>query len=299
MAAGSGLAMLAPEVWLIIAARVVTGVGTGLAFIAAVAWLRGAGALGQGLVGGVALTGAGLAVAVVPHLDGSLGWRAPFLPEIGLAAVAAVLVAAAPGGRGAPVAPRGPLREIARRPVVWRYAAVGAFSFGASFAAGAWIVPLLTQSEHLSARTGGLAGSLILFGGILTRPLGGAVARARPALSRVIMVSSVVVGAAALLLLAVDLGAGPSVVGALLVGLAAGMPYGVAMNGVIQAVPDRPAEAAALVVAAYTYAGVAVVFLLGLAFGADAGRLGFAILAGVMLCAAFLAPGRVSPARRT
>jgi MFS family permease len=73
MGAGSGLAAVAPQAASILAGRALTGVGTGLAYVAVVAWLRGAGPLAQGLVGGCALAGAGLAVALVPRLDGALG----------------------------------------------------------------------------------------------------------------------------------------------------------------------------------------------------------------------------------
>jgi MFS family permease len=290
MAAGSAMACIAPEFWLVLAARSVTGVGTGLAYVAVVAWLRGAGALAQGLVGGCALAGAGLAVAVVPRLDASLGWRAPFLPELALAGVAAVLAVLAPPGAAA-VSRRGaPVRELLAQPLIWRYGAMASFSFGASFAVGAWIVPLLTQSDGFSAETGAVAGSLILFGGILTRPLGGALVRRRPGLAWPVMVGSIVVGAAAVLLLAIDLGVGASTAAALVVGLAAGLPYGATTAGAMAAFPGEPGEAVAVTIAISVYFGLAVVFLLGLAFGADAGPLGFAILAAVLLALVPAAP---------
>ena len=40
MAAGSAMASIAPEAWLILAARGLTGVGTGLPYVAVVAWLN-------------------------------------------------------------------------------------------------------------------------------------------------------------------------------------------------------------------------------------------------------------------
>ena len=205
-----------------------------------VAWLRGAGALAQGLVGGCALAGAGLAVALVPRLDGALGWRAPFVPELALAAAAAGLAALAPPGRPSPARRDTSLRELLRHPLVWRYGAMASFSFGASFAVGAWIVPLFTQSDGFSAQAGALAGSLVLFGGILTRPLGGALVRDRPGLARPLMVGSIAVGAAAVLLLAADVGALASTAAALVVGLAAGLPYGATTAGAMAAFPGEP-----------------------------------------------------------
>jgi predicted MFS family arabinose efflux permease len=290
MAAGSGLALTAPATWLIVVARGLTGVGAGLAYVGAVAWLQGGGALAQGLVGGCALGGAGLAVALVPHLDGPLGWRAPFLPELALCAAAAVLAALAPRGTPAGERRRASLRGLLRQPLVWRFGAIASFSFGASFAVGAWILPLLTESDGLSARTGALAGSLILFGGIVTRPLGGAAVRRAPGLAWPLMVGSIVLGAGATLLLALDLGPGVSTIAALLVGLAAGLPYGATVDGALRAFPDVPGEAVAVTIAMAVYFGVAVVFLLGLAFGAGEGALGFTILAGVFLALLPAAP---------
>ena len=200
MAAGSAMALIAPEAWLILAARGLTGVGTGLAYVAVVAWLRGAGALAQGLVGGCALAGAGLAVALVPRLDGALGWRAPFVPELALAAAAAALAALAPAGPAR--RRRAATRRCASCCAIRWCGATGRWPRSASARAspsGAWIVPLFTQSDGFSAEAGALAGSLILFGGILTRPLGGALVRRRPGLAWPLMVGSIAVGAAAVL----------------------------------------------------------------------------------------------------
>ena len=290
MAAGSALASIAPEAGLILVGRALTGVGTGLAYVAVVAWLRGAGALAQGLVGGCALAGAGLAVALVPRLEGPLGWRAPFVPEIALAALAGALATLAPRQVPAAAQRRVPLRDLLAHPQVWRYGAMASFSFGASFAAGAWIVPLFTQSDGFSAEAGAVAGSLILFGGILTRPLGGALVRRWPGAARPIMVGSILVGAGALLLLAVDLGPGASTAAALVVGLAAGLPYGATTAGAMAAFPGEPGEAVAVTIALSVYFGVAVVFLLSLAFGAGEGPLGFAVLAAVLLALIPAAP---------
>jgi MFS family permease len=290
LAAGSALACIAPEAWLILAARALTGAGAGLAYVAVVAWLRGGGALAQGLVGGCALGGAGLAVALVPQLDGALGWRAPFVPELALAGAAAALAALAPPGARVPAGPRASARRLLRRPLVWRYGAMASFSFGASFAVGAWVVPLLTESDAFSAEVGAVAGSLILFGGILTRPLGGALVRRWPGIARPLMAGSIAVGAAAVLLLAADLGAGASTAAALVVGLAAGLPYGATTSGAMAAFPGEPGEAVALTIAMSVYFGVAVVFLLGLAFGAGEGPLGFAILAAALLALLPAAP---------
>jgi predicted MFS family arabinose efflux permease len=294
MAAGSALATVAPQAALILVARGLTGVGTGFAYVAVVAWLRGAGALAQGVIGGSALAGAGLAVAAVPRLDGALGWRAPFVPELALAVVAAALALLAPPGR--PVAagrPAGSLRWLLRRPLVWRYGAMASFSFGASFAVGAWIVPLFTQSDGFSAEAGAVAGSLVLFGGIVTRPLGGALVRRWPRSAWPIMAGSILLGAAAVLLLAIDPGPAASTAAALAVGLLAGLPYGATTAGAMAAFPGAPGQAVAVTIAMSVYFGVGIVFLLGLAFGAGEGPLGFALLAAALLALLPAAPRRM------
>ena len=104
------------------------------------------------------------------------------------------------------------------------------------------------------------------------------------------MVGSIAVGAAAVLLLAADVGALASTAAALVVGLAAGLPYGATTAGAMAAFPGEPGEAVAVTIALSVYFGVAVVFLLGLAFGAGEGPLGFAILAAALLALLPAAP---------
>ena len=60
-------------------ARTLVGVGTGLAFVSGSAYVRvqGGSPFAQGLFGGVALGGGGLALAIVPPVEDAIGWRAP------------------------------------------------------------------------------------------------------------------------------------------------------------------------------------------------------------------------------
>jgi MFS family permease len=78
-ALGNGLALLADVFALGVVARLITGLGTGSGFVAGLDLVRagGGGPTTQGLYGGGTMAGGGLAIAVVPLLDG-LGWRAPF-----------------------------------------------------------------------------------------------------------------------------------------------------------------------------------------------------------------------------
>jgi MFS family permease len=104
--AGNALALLAPDAALGIVARAVAGVGTGAAFISGSALVRESGGspFAQGVFGGMGLGAGGVALAVVPQLEGAIGWRAPFWTGLALAAAMLALVAATrtSGSRRAP-----------------------------------------------------------------------------------------------------------------------------------------------------------------------------------------------------
>ena len=61
-------------------------------------------AFAQGLYGGVALGGGGLALALVPAAAGWIGWRAPFATAVALALAGLALLAYGAGGRSPPPA---------------------------------------------------------------------------------------------------------------------------------------------------------------------------------------------------
>ena len=72
VAATSALALAAADPALVIVARTLTGVGTALGFVAGIDYVRAHGGtpFSQGLYGGLALGGAGVALAIVPHRGG-------------------------------------------------------------------------------------------------------------------------------------------------------------------------------------------------------------------------------------
>src|SRR5207244_11743263 len=78
--------------------RAVVGLGTGFAFVGGSDYIRARGGSPflQGLYGGGSVLAPGVAVAVVPHLADWLGWRAPSLSAIVVAAVCAGLLGLAP-----------------------------------------------------------------------------------------------------------------------------------------------------------------------------------------------------------
>ena len=106
---GNAVALAAPEPGLAFTMRALIGIGTGLSFVAGADYVRAAGAssTAQGVYGGIALAGGGLALAVVPLAEDSLSWRAPFVTGL-LVAALALLLRSPPDPRRP--APRPPVR---------------------------------------------------------------------------------------------------------------------------------------------------------------------------------------------
>jgi nitrate/nitrite transporter NarK len=129
------------------------------------------------------MAGGGLAIAIVPQLEPSLGWRAPYWCGLAVAVLSAAILAAAP-------APK--LQIVTRRAGLvadWRLVRLGLLhgaTFGLSVVASNWVVPLLERHGHARGTAAAL-GSLLLLGGIVTRPLGGLVAARSGALAAALL----------------------------------------------------------------------------------------------------------------
>ena len=159
--------------------------------------------------------------------------------------------------------------------------ALQAATFGLAVVAGNWAVPLL-ERQGASSAAAGLAGGLILFAGIVTRPAGGLLARAARARrsSRVALLGS----RARRRLCSRSAARSRSAAArrAASLGLAAGLPFAIIFAAAQRRGPTRPAAAIALV------NGVAVSTILvgtplaGLAFELPGdGRLAFAAIAAL------------------
>jgi MFS family permease len=173
-----------------------------------------------------------------------------------------------------------------------RLGLISSVSFGFSVILGNWVVTLLERTGGLTRSNAGAIGSLILLVGIVARPAGGIVARARPRLTRVLLGASFVVGALGTVLVALSAGRGTDVVAAALIGLGAGIPFGVTMAGSTRAYPEAGGAA---IGAMNTYPVLTVVCgtpLVGLAFSAGGdGRVGFGVVATLWLAALATLPG--------
>jgi MFS family permease len=274
------------EAWFGIAMRTVAGVGTAAAFVGGSDYVRATvgTAVAQGVYGAVSMAGGGLAIALLP-LWGT--WRAPFVSAALVAAIGVVLVALAPHAEVGPLTRREPVFDRRLLPL----GAMHAASFGLSVIVGNWVVTLLHRAGGLSEHVAGPAGALVLFLGLISRPLGGRWID-RPAILR----ASFVVSGIGVALLAVAKPLPLVLVAAVAVGFAAGIPFAPAFAGAARLRPDAPGAAVGFV---NMLAAVVILVgtpLLGVSFSLPGnGRIGF--LAVAALCLATTAVVR-RPARQ-
>ncbi len=268
--------------------RAVVGLGSGAAFVAGLDLVRagGGGPALQGLYGGATMAGGGLALMVVPALTDATSWRAPYWSAVVLAFLAAIPSLAATGLPRIGHAGQWVLRDRELLPI----GVLQAATFGLAVVAGNWAVPLLERQGATSVAAG-LAGGLILFVGIATRPAGGLLAGRVNA--RRLVAASVAGTSVGALLLALGGPLALSTFGAFVFGLMAGLPFAVIFAAAQHTRPDAPAGAIALVNACAVLTILVGTPLAGLSFvdGGD-GRVAFAVIAA--LSAAALVPLRAA-----
>lgn len=284
LVACNALALIAAEPWLVLAARAMMGAGTALAFIGGSDFVRATGGspFAQGLYGGLATAGGGVALAVVPAVEGSLGWRTPYVTAIAVCAVSGGLLAVAPR------APRPAVRRIATVPLavivrdraLLRLAVVFAASFGLSVVIGNWVVTLLEGDAELSPEAAGAIGALTLVLGVVSRPAGGWVLHHAPTRTRAAIAAAACVGAVGTLALTSG-SAATALAGATLVGLAAGIPFATSFTGAARLHPEAPATAVGLVNATGALTVLVGVPLVGVAFAHDLETWAFGAMAAL------------------
>ena len=269
-------------------ARAIVGIGSGAAFVAGLDLVRagGGGTALQGLYGGATMTGGGLALMIVPALTDATSWRAAYWTAGLLAVLAAIPTLLATGLPRIGHAGDWLLRDRALLPLGVMQAA----TFGLAVVAGNWVVPLL-ERQGASSTAAGLAGGLVLFVGIVTRPAGGVLAGRVP---RRLLVAAALVGTSAgAFLLALGASLAVSTIGAFVLGLMAGLPFAVIFAAAQRLRPDAPAAAIALVNGCAVLTILVGTPLAGLAFELPSdGRVAFAAIA--VLAAAALIPLRTT-----
>jgi MFS family permease len=287
-AAGNALLLIDDEIALGILGRLVVGVGSGAGFVAGLDLVRagGGGPVLHGVYGGATMAGGGLALVIVPPLTDATGWRATYVAALVLALAAAVPTALVHELARAGRSRRGVLGDRRLLPL----GVLQAATFGLAVVAGNWIVPLL-ERQDASAAVAGALGGLILLAGIVTRPLGGGLTHRATSGRRRLVAASLAAVATGSGLLAVGGPTWLSGLGALCLGLAAGLPFATIFDAAQRLRPDAPGAAVALVNACGVFAVLVATPVAGLAFDLPGdGRLAFAAVAAVSLLALVALP---------
>jgi MFS family permease len=293
LSAGNALALAGPEAGLAVAARAVVGVGTGLAFISGTALVResGGGPFAQGVFGGVSLAPGGLALAVVPQLEHALGWRAPYWTALALAVLVLVAVLVLAPVDATPERSTGARVGVVRDRSLYRLAILYSASYGLGVVLANWVVELLQRHSHMSDGAAAAVGALTLLLVVVSRPLGGWVLAAHPRSARPVVAASIVAGVAGTFALVAAAPVWLAVLGALLVGLGAGIPFSPAFTGAAATRADAPAAAVGFVNTAANLVVLLGTPLVGLGFSISGeGRLGFVALAVLWLAALAVLP---------
>ena len=256
---------------------------------------RRAPAFTQGLYGGTAMSGAGLALALLPQVSRGESWRVSWLSAALLAGGAlVVLLLSRPGRRPEPApqpAAAADTPSVLRDRRLYRLGIVYTASYGTSLLVGNWVVTLLERGPHYSAAEAGAAGALTLFAGIVSRPLGGWLGDRRPELTRTMIRIGVLTGAAGTVVLTLEPPLALGVAASAAVGIGAGLPFGPVFSGAQRVRPDRPAAAVGFVnFVANTFVVVGVP-LVGLTFSLPGqGRIGLLVVAGLWAAALAVIP---------
>ncbi len=295
--ASNGAAASISDPAVVVAARGAAGVGTGLAFLAGLAFVRSSGAslFAQGLYGGLATAGGGLALAVVPFATASLGWRAPFGLAFAVALVALIVVhrvefPQASAGASSPTQSGFSAFRLAVDPRLFGVAAMNLISFSLSVVVGHWSVTLLERNGFSKAVAAPI-GALVLLLGVVGRPLGGFVLFRWPARVRAAVATSLAAAAAGCVGLAFSESFVLTGASAAVVGVAAGIPFAPAFAGAAQIHADAPGAATGAI---NMWGGFGVVVgtpLLGLSFSLPGeGRIGFLAVGALALASLTLLP---------
>lgn len=277
---GNLVCLVAPSPALAILGRALVGIGSGAGFVAGADYMRAANPSPflQGIYGGSTMAGGGLAIAIVPQLESSLGWRTAYWTALVIALAIGLALLFAPADSQRETTRR---RSIVADRRLLGLAVIHAATFGLSVVAADWAYELLTHHGH-GHRISALIAALFLLAGVVTRPLGGYIVSRHPDRGRTVVAVALVAGSLATLLLALPL---PLVVlglAALTAGFAAGLPLATVFSRAQAMVPEAPAAAIALANAGAVLTIVVGIPLAGLSFSLPGdGRIGFAVIAAL------------------
>ncbi|MGZ4317457.1 MAG: hypothetical protein ACXVRS_16750, partial [Gaiellaceae bacterium] len=136
-----------------------------------------------------------------------------------------------------------------------------------------------------------------LLAGFVTRPLGGRAFHRAPDRAAPLLAASMIAGAAGTVLFLLDLPLAVRIVGAAVLGLAAGIPFAAAFSGAQTIRPDEPAAAIGFINSCATLVIAVGTPLVGVTFSlAGDGRTGFAVIAALWaMSAVAVLPSKLPP----
>ena len=284
IAAGNVVALTTASFEVGIIARLIAGLGTGVGFVAGSDYVRAlvGSATAQGLFGAAGVGGGGIALAVVPLTTGVFDWRAPYATALIAACAVLALLWLAPRDRRERAAVRRdtpPIKDVVGDRRLYPLAVAHTASFAFSVIVGNWTVSLL-EHDGYGRRLGGAVAALTLLGGFVTRPLGGRAFQRAPVRAAPLLAASMVAGAAGTVLLLLDIPLAARIVGAAVLGLAAGIPFAAAFSGAQAIRSDVPGAAIGFINSCATLVIAVGAPLVGFTFSlAGNGRTGFAAVA--------------------
>ncbi|HEX5465929.1 MAG TPA: MFS transporter [Candidatus Limnocylindrales bacterium] len=258
-----GCGLLAPSYPILLAWRVVGGIGTGISFPAGSAYLTqtsrsGGSHFALGLYGAGFLLGSASTFLFMPALAGpGHDWRLAYVVSgLGVGLCFLFWLAWAPrvpkgatsGLRASKTGSSGSgLRAAMSVRNSWLLALCHTCGFGLAMILGTWVTSFLTRDFGLGLALAGGLGSLVLVMGIVGR-FGGGVAVERGLPPFLVIRASLAVCALGLLAMAL---AGDqlwlALAGVVVTGLAIGLPYASLFDGAAASAPSSPASAQALV----------------------------------------------------
>jgi MFS family permease len=303
---GNLVPLLGPSFAFGFVGRLIAGLGTGVGFIAGSDYVRATvgSATAQGLFGAAGVGGGGIAIAIVPLAAPSLDWRAPYITALVGACIVLGGLSLAPRDRArggeARLLPTPTVANIVRDRRLYPLAVAHAASFGLSVIAGNWAVSLL-QHDGYGRRLAGIVAALTLLGGLVTRPLAGQALERWGERSGWLVSASMLAGAGGTVLLLLDIPLAVRILGAAVLGLAAGVPFAASFSGAQLIRGDAPASAIGFINSTATFLIVVGTPLVGFTFALPGdGRAGFASVAVAwgLACVA-VRPSRLSRLRAT
>jgi nitrate/nitrite transporter NarK len=250
-----GAGLLSPSFPLLLAWRVLGGLGSGFGFAAGASYTRSifderGRHLAQGLYGASFLLGAGITLAYIPILAGPSGdWRLAFtLNAIAVAAMWVTWTLLSPAEVRAPAATgaRAAMAVALRERNTWLLALCHMCGFGMAIVIGTWVTLYLVDAFGLPLATAGLIGSLSPITGIAARASGGVILEGGVGPIWLIRggLSLAVIGLTTMALAPI---LPLAIVGLLVTGLGVGLPYAAVFNGAAASARTSPASAQAFV----------------------------------------------------